>query len=212
MSLFPCSQDQCECLYCTILPKKIWITQRDWLVSSQWDLLFLSGIRFDGSFSFVFTHFQSSLCIYKVAFLWLSPPFPSALEPHCLLLTPAAFWSCLKSLSHVQFCDPVDCRLLCPWDSPGKNTGMDASPFSRGSSQLRDQTQVSCIAGRFFTILHHWLPSVGSFKICFICFLMSQVSLNRMSKCWFCGLCKPSKVLKILRKLRFPCGTSDIVE
>ena len=26
-----------------------------------------------------------------------------------------------------------------------------ASPFSRGSSQPRDQTQVSCIAGRFFT-------------------------------------------------------------
>ena len=27
-----------------------------------------------------------------------------------------------------------------------------AIPFSRGSSQLRDQTQVSFIAGRFFTI------------------------------------------------------------
>ena len=26
-----------------------------------------------------------------------------------------------------------------------------AVPFSRGSSQPRDQTQVSCIAGRFFT-------------------------------------------------------------
>ena len=26
-----------------------------------------------------------------------------------------------------------------------------AFPFSRGSSQLKDQTQVSCIAGRFFT-------------------------------------------------------------
>ena len=26
-----------------------------------------------------------------------------------------------------------------------------AYPFSRGSSQFRDQTQVSCIAGRFFT-------------------------------------------------------------
>ena len=26
-----------------------------------------------------------------------------------------------------------------------------AFPFSRGSSQTRDQTQVSCIAGRFFT-------------------------------------------------------------
>ena len=27
-----------------------------------------------------------------------------------------------------------------------------AIPFSRGSSQPRDQIQVSCIAGRFFTI------------------------------------------------------------
>ena len=27
-----------------------------------------------------------------------------------------------------------------------------AVPFSRGSSQHRDRTQVSCIAGRFFTI------------------------------------------------------------
>ena len=27
-----------------------------------------------------------------------------------------------------------------------------AIPFSRGSSQPRDQTQVSCIAGRFFTV------------------------------------------------------------
>ena len=29
-------------------------------------------------------------------------------------------------------------------------------PFSRGSSQPRDQTQVSCIAGRFFTIWATW--------------------------------------------------------
>ena len=28
----------------------------------------------------------------------------------------------------------------------------EASPFSRGSSQPRDQTWVSCIAGEFFTI------------------------------------------------------------
>jgi len=27
-----------------------------------------------------------------------------------------------------------------------------AIPFSRGSSQPRDRTQVSCVAGRFFTI------------------------------------------------------------
>ena len=39
--------------------------------------------------------------------------------------------------------------LLCPWNSPGKNR---AIPFSRGSSQCRDQTQVSLTAGRFFTV------------------------------------------------------------
>ena len=34
-------------------------------------------------------------------------------------------------------------------DPPGKNSAM---PSSRGSSWTRDWTQVSCIAGRFFTI------------------------------------------------------------
>ena len=38
------------------------------------------------------------------------------------------------------------------WNSPGKNTGVIAMPFSRGSSQSRDWTQVSCIEGGFFTI------------------------------------------------------------
>ena len=32
---------------------------------------------------------------------------------------------CAKSLqSCLPLCNPMDCRLLCPWDSPGKNTGM----------------------------------------------------------------------------------------
>ena len=45
-------------------------------------------------------------------------------------------------------------RLLCPWDSPGKNTGVEwvAIFFSRGSSWSRDQTWVSHILGRFFTL------------------------------------------------------------
>ena len=42
--------------------------------------------------------------------------------------------------------------LLCPWNSPGRSTGVVAIPFSRGSSWLRDRTQVSCTAGRFFTV------------------------------------------------------------
>ena len=53
-----------------------------------------------------------------------------------------------------SFCDPVDCS------PPGSSVhGISqarilewvAISFSRGSSQPRDQTQVSCIAGRFFT-------------------------------------------------------------
>ena len=43
--------------------------------------------------------------------------------------------------------------LYIPRNSPGQNTGMGrvTFPFSRGSSQPRDETQVSHIAGGFFT-------------------------------------------------------------
>ena len=54
-----------------------------------------------------------------------------------------------KSLSHVWLCDPTDYTIhgillarIQEWV---------AFPFSRGSSQPRDLTQVSSIVGRFFT-------------------------------------------------------------
>ena len=60
---------------------------------------------------------------------------------------------------------PQPTRLLCPWDSPGKKTGMGCHSFSRGSSQPRDQTWVSCIASRFFySLSHQGSPS-------FLCYL-----------------------------------------
>ena len=40
--------------------------------------------------------------------------------------------------------------LHSPWNSPGQDPGAVAFPFSRGSSQLRDWTQVSRIAGGLF--------------------------------------------------------------
>ena len=43
-------------------------------------------------------------------------------------------------------CEPA--RLLWPWDSPGKNTGVGC--HAMGWSWPRDWTWVSCIAGRFF--------------------------------------------------------------
>ena len=63
-----------------------------------------------------------------------------------------------RRMVHIQpcptLCDPVNCS------PPGSSVqGISqarilewvAIYFSRGSPQLRDQTQVSCIAGRFFT-------------------------------------------------------------
>ena len=48
--------------------------------------------------------------------------------------------------------NPMDTRLLCPWTSPGKNTGVGCISFFRGSSQPRDRTLISCIGRR---ILYH---------------------------------------------------------
>ena len=59
--------------------------------------------------------------------------------------------------SYLTLCGLLPTRLLCPWDSPDKNTGVGCMPSSRGSSQPRDgtqisRTQVSHIAGKFFTV------------------------------------------------------------
>ena len=80
-------------------------------------------------------------------------------------LSKCFLWSChstnyynkgvkvLVAQSCLTLCDSMDCssRLLCPQDSPGKNTEVDCIPLSRVSSRPRDQIQVSHIAGRFFT-------------------------------------------------------------
>ena len=43
-------------------------------------------------------------------------------------------------------------RLLCPWNSPGRNTGVGSHSLLQDVFQPRNQTRVSCIVGRFFTI------------------------------------------------------------
>ena len=54
-----------------------------------------------------------------------------------------------------NLCNPMDCSP--PGSSAhgflqARTLEWVTIPFSRGSSQPRDQTQVSCIAGRFFTV------------------------------------------------------------
>ena len=59
--------------------------------------------------------------------------------------------------SCLTFCDPIDCS---PPDSSvhgilqARTLEWVAIPFSRGSSQPKDWTQVSCIAGRFFPVCY----------------------------------------------------------
>ena len=52
-----------------------------------------------------------------------------------------------ESRSVMSLCNDMD----CPWNSPARILEWVAFPFSRGSSQPRDWTKVSCIAGGFFT-------------------------------------------------------------
>ena len=61
---------------------------------------------------------------------------------------------CLGIQSCPTLCNPMDYSqpdTSVHGDSPGKNTGVVCHTFSRGPRQPRDQTQVSSIAGEFFT-------------------------------------------------------------
>ena len=67
-----------------------------------------------------------------------------------------------------SLCEPMDCRLLGSSAHGILQTRIlewVAIPFSRGSSQPRDQTQVSCIEGRFFTV---WATRVGEINDFFL--------------------------------------------
>ena len=84
----------------------------------------------------------------------------------------------------------VACQALCLWNSPGKNAGsiVGSIPFSRGSSQPRDWTRISCIAGRFFTIwvtreaLYTWANNDGSIKSISLEFKKRISSSNLINK------------------------------
>ena len=68
----------------------------------------------------------------------------------------------LVTQSCLTLCNPRECSppgSSVHWISQARILEWVAITFSRGSSQPRDQTQVSCIAGRFFTV---WTPRKSS--------------------------------------------------
>ena len=87
--------------------------------------------------------FCSASFAVLASFLWVSYPL-----------------SCVLTL-----CDHMDCSLLGSSVCgilQARILEWVAMPSSRGSSQTSDQTQVSCMAGRFFTI---WAPREAIFLI-----------------------------------------------
>ena len=104
---------------------------------------FIESHRFGVVFSFSFV----SMHIFTFLFLLWSVGY---LEVCCLasIKWSEVAWSCLT------LCDPMGCSL--PHSVHGifqaRVLEWVAISFSRGSSQPRDQTQVSCIVSRHFTV------------------------------------------------------------
>ena len=98
------------------------------------------------------------------SFCFLPPPFPQTHTHTHTQNTRHTFRSlrvCMLSyFSHVQLCNPMACsppgpsRLLCPWDSPGKNTGVGCHVLLQGiflSHRLNPSLMSPALAGEFLT-------------------------------------------------------------
>ena len=59
-------------------------------------------------------------------------------------------------------------RLLCPWNYPGKNVGMGRHSLLQGIFLTQDQTRLSCIVGRFFTV---WAITEARYDINLVVYL-----------------------------------------
>ena len=106
-----------------------------------------SVLRGHEAINIKFIHLFCHLFLYQIR-----PKFCSTFNQSLLKILPVNYKiHNLKSES--ESCSVVSnslqpLGLYSPWNSPSQNTGVGRS---RGSSQTRDQTQVSCIAGGFFT-------------------------------------------------------------
>ena len=79
-------------------------------------------------------------------------------RPQCLFFNLCAVLVLITSVvsGSLRSYGPESARLLCPWNSPGKNTGVGSLSLLQGSSWPRDQSWVSHFVGRFFTVWANW--------------------------------------------------------
>ena len=85
---------------------------------------------------------------------------PSSLYPILVVDVCVCMRARTQSLSSVWLCDPMDCssaRLLCPWNSPGKDTGVGCHFLLQGI--FPTQGSKPCL-------LHLLCWQVGSLPLC----------------------------------------------
>ena len=102
-----------------------------------------------------------TLCMIGTGLLRLVEPVSTCLgtdTQDAVCQSSWVFWQIRIRVSHSVVSDSFwphglwPTRLLCPWDSPGKNTRVGYHSHLQGIFPTWDQTQVSCIAGGSFTI------------------------------------------------------------
>ena len=90
-------------------------------------------------------------------------PCPASPHPH------QAHWSPIVCVSHSVMSDSLQLwtvahELLCPWNSPGKNTGVGSHSLLQGIFLIQGSNPGLLSTGRFFYHLSHQRSSVRSFQ------------------------------------------------
>ena len=98
------------------------------------------------------------LCDFKLhleklnwAKFWCGQPVETWIQNFCLFWQKRFVAQSCRTLYHPVDCSPPSGSSV-HGDSLGKNTGVGRHALLQGIFPTRDQTQVSCTAGRFFTV------------------------------------------------------------
>ena len=90
-----------------------------------------------------------------------------------------------KSLqSCPTLCDPMGCSMpgsICPWDSPGKNTGVCCYYLLQGIFPTQDWNPASYVSCTGRCVLYHYgyLGSPFVYRLCLILWLTSETHMHR---------------------------------
>ena len=75
---------------------------------------------------------------------------------------------CVRAQSRPTLVDPLDCRLLCPWDFPGKNTGVSCHFFLQGIFPTQrsnpDPLSTTVVIASFYGTSNSICPEPTSYK------------------------------------------------